>query len=79
MRSRSSVGLGVLPSSVSCEGKPYVDDRGKRREGGSPGNCGASRRRANEDYKGRDDPQYRDEEEISPINQGEPERLCMEP
>ena len=51
----------MLPSSVSCEGKPYVDDRGEReREGGSPGNCGAGRRRANKDYKGRDNPEYKD-------------------
>ena len=41
----------MLPSSIGSQGKPYMDDRRKRRgEGGSPGNCGAGRREANEDY-----------------------------
>ena len=39
----------MLPSSVDNQGKPYVDDRGKRRgEGGSLGNCGVGRQGANE-------------------------------
>ena len=42
-------------------------DQGKiRREGGSPRNYGASRRRANKDYKSRDYHEYRHEKETSP-------------
>ena len=45
-----------------------MDDQGKiRGEGRSPRNYGAGRRRANEDYKSRDDHKYRREEETSPI------------
>ena len=57
----------MLPSSVSHEGKPYMDDRREiRREGGNPGNCGVGRRRTNKDYKSMDDHEYRNEE-VNPI------------
>ena len=57
-----------------------MDDRGEKgREGGSPGNYRVGRRRANEDYEGRDGPKYRYEEETSPIPQEEPKRFLMEP
>ena len=70
----------MLPSSVSCEGKPYVDDRGEReREGGSPRDYRTSKRRANEDYKGRDKPKHRDKKETNSIPQGEPGCFRMEP
>ena len=55
----------MLPSNVGSQGKPYVDDRGKRRgEGGSPGNYGASRWGANEDHQGKDDHECIYEEEL---------------
>ena len=41
----------------------------RKRKGGSFGNCGAGRWRANEDYNGKDDPEYRDEKETSPSSQ----------
>ena len=58
----------MLPSSVDCKGKSYVNDRGKKRgENGSLRNCEAGGLRANKDYKSRDDHEYRHEGETSPI------------
>ena len=52
----------MLPSGVSCEREPYMDDRGEgRRKSGSPGNCRVGRRGTNEDHKDRDDFERRDE------------------
>ena len=57
-----------------------LDDRGEReRECGSPRDCKTGRRGANEDYKGRDEPEHKDKKETNSIPQGEPGRFHMEP
>ena len=58
----------MLPSGISCESEPYVDDRGeRRRKGESLGNCEVGRWGTSEDHKDRDDLEGRDEEKICPI------------
>ena len=58
----------MLLSSISRKGEPYVDDKVERgRECESLGNGGAGRRGTSEDYKDRDDSEWIDEEETSPI------------
>ena len=70
----------MLPSSVGNQEKPYVDDHRKRKgEGGSPGNYGVGRRRANEDYQSRDDHEFIHKEEASQIHQGELRHFRLEP
>ena len=56
-----------------------MDDQGEGgREGGSPGDRGTGRRGADEDYKGRDNFEHRNEEKTSLIPQGQPEPFHME-
>ena len=78
-KGRSGTSLGMLPGSVSYKRKPYVDDRREEgREGGSPKDRGTGRWGANEDYKGGNESKHKNEEETSPIPQGQPGRFGIE-
>ena len=57
----------MLPSSVSCKGKLYMDDWGGGGESRNLGNYGTGRQRTNKDHEDREELEQLDEEKASPI------------